>query len=379
MGRHRTHLRCSCDCQLFGVQVPFPQLFLQHLDGSVCTGLSPSPPRVPPSVPRRGLPSSPLETPPAPAPYPDLQPHPSDDIPRVQHVPQGLAHLPALPVPNHGVEKYLGAWRGRQRVLREPVSGGPSGISGALGVRVGSESGNRNRAHGKHVGLENPAVTERDGALLGCYLAEGEPPCELGPQHDHAAHPEQQEVAARFQKGQGVETSEIWGLGRKRQAIRGPGLHLLKTVRGPSISLATPTFTLFHSARLTSWGQPREEKGKRAEENHVSRTSGSGKRNRKWRQLEAQLQGAQPAAAHRPPGPTPTPTCGSKTQGPPSPGTHPSAGSAPPPLSPSVLQLLLWPQPLSARPPNSPPCQPVAQVRVGGVRKNSWQVGNLRV
>lgn len=183
-------------------------------------------------------------------------------------------------------------------------------------MRVGSESGNRNRACGKHVGLENLAVTEWDGALRGCYLAEGELPCELGPQHDHAAHPEQQEVTARFQKGQGVETSEIWGLGRKRQAIRGPGLHLLKTVWGPSISLAIPTFTLFHSARLTSWGQPREEKGKRAEENHVSRTSGSGKRNRKWRQLELQLQGAQPAAAHRPPGPTSIPTYISKTQAP---------------------------------------------------------------
>lgn len=34
----------------------------------------------------------------------------------------------------------------------------------------------------------------------GCYLAEGELPCELGPQHDHAAHPEQQEVTTRFQK-----------------------------------------------------------------------------------------------------------------------------------------------------------------------------------
>lgn len=63
MGRHGTHLRCSCNRQLFGVQVPFPQLFLQHLDGSVCTGLSLSPPSVLPSVPHRGLPSSPLKPP----------------------------------------------------------------------------------------------------------------------------------------------------------------------------------------------------------------------------------------------------------------------------------------------------------------------------
>lgn len=59
MGRHGTHLHCSCDRQLFRVQVPFPQLFLQHLDGSVCTGLSPSPPRVPPSVPAEGSPPLP--------------------------------------------------------------------------------------------------------------------------------------------------------------------------------------------------------------------------------------------------------------------------------------------------------------------------------
>lgn len=35
---------------------------------------------------------------------------------------------------------------------------------------------------------------------MGLYLAEGELPCELRPQHDHAAHPEQQEVTAGFQK-----------------------------------------------------------------------------------------------------------------------------------------------------------------------------------
>lgn len=43
-------------------------------------------------------------------------------------------------------------------------------------------------------------------------------------------------------------------------------------------------------------------------------------------------------------------------------GTHPSPGSARPLVSLSVLQLLLWPRPLSARPPNSPPCCP-AEVR----------------
>lgn len=42
-----------------------------------------------------------------------LQLCPSDDIPWVQHIPQGLAHLPALLVPNHGVQKHLGVG-GRQ-------------------------------------------------------------------------------------------------------------------------------------------------------------------------------------------------------------------------------------------------------------------------
>lgn len=72
-------------------------------------------------------------------------------------------------------------------------------------------------------------------------------------------------------------------------------------------------------------------------------------------------------------------------------GTHPSPGSAPSLVSLSVLQLLLWPQPLSARPPSSPRCQPAKPVgeaegreRGGGgrgeggnLRKNTWQVGNL--
>lgn len=56
---------------------------------------------------------------------------------------------------------------------------------------------------------------------------------------------------------------------------------------------------------LTSWGQPKAEKGKRAEENHVSRTSGSGKQNRKRRRLEPQLLDPQTTAAHLS---SPTPT-----------------------------------------------------------------------
>lgn len=47
---------------------------------------------------------------------------------------------------------------------------------------------------------EDCRVRGREKALKGCYLVEGELPCELGAQHDHAAHPEQQEVTACFQK-----------------------------------------------------------------------------------------------------------------------------------------------------------------------------------
>lgn len=48
----------------------------------------------------------------SPKPHPDLQLHPINDVPWVQHIPQGLAHLPALPVPNHGVKQHLGAQKG---------------------------------------------------------------------------------------------------------------------------------------------------------------------------------------------------------------------------------------------------------------------------
>lgn len=102
---------------------------------------------------------------------------------------------------------------GKQRRLGAFLKGS-LGISGpcALKVTVGSESGNRNREHGKHHSRTRFGKTvefERDRTLKGCYLAEGELPCELGPQHDHAAYPEQEEVTASFQKRQRVETSEI--------------------------------------------------------------------------------------------------------------------------------------------------------------------------
>lgn len=50
------------------------------------------------------------------------------------------------------------------------------------------------------VGVEHLGSYRVGQGAEGCYLVEGELPCELGPQHDHAAHPEQQEVTARFQK-----------------------------------------------------------------------------------------------------------------------------------------------------------------------------------
>lgn len=50
-------------------------------------------------------------------------------------------------------------------------------------------------------------------------------------------------------------------------------------------------------------------------------------------------------------------------------GTHPSPGSALPLVSLSNLQLLLWLQPLSARPPKSPPFRP-AEIRRGEMMKN---------
>ncbi|VCW51750.1 unnamed protein product [Gulo gulo] len=45
--------------------------------------------------------------------------HPMDDVSWVQHIPQGLAHLPALPVPNHGMKEHLGAYRESAEELGE--------------------------------------------------------------------------------------------------------------------------------------------------------------------------------------------------------------------------------------------------------------------
>lgn len=63
------------------------------------------------------------------------------------------------------MEKHLETWRGSAEGLRDQGQTRP----GMWGTRV-------------H------------------YLAEWELPSELGPQHDHAAHPEQQEVTASFQQ-----------------------------------------------------------------------------------------------------------------------------------------------------------------------------------
>ena len=110
-----------------------------------------APTRVPPAgPPSSSTPDSPslqlpflyLENPiPLGALHPDLQLHPTDDVPWVQHVPQGLAHLPALPVPDHGVKQDLEAWRGSEVGSEELSSGGPLAVLQGLEVRLESESG----------------------------------------------------------------------------------------------------------------------------------------------------------------------------------------------------------------------------------------------
>lgn len=149
-----------------------------------------------------------------------LQLRPSDDVPRVQHIPQGLAHLPALPVPDHGVQKHLG-----RRVGGRP--GEPS--QGPVGFRVegGRESGGETSKAGVRARTRLGTRAAEGQGTTGRYLAEGELPRELGPQHDHAAHPEQQEVTACLQKRQRVEAREVWGLGGKDKRER-PRCHLLR-------------------------------------------------------------------------------------------------------------------------------------------------------
>lgn len=146
-----THLCCSRDRQLCGVQVPIPQLCLQHL-GYVRTSVAlvrdAAPTRLPVTIPS-SWPLSP-QAPISPTNailhktlHPDLQVHPMDDVSWVQHIPQGLAHLPALPVPNHGMKEHLGAWRESAEELREPFPGGdfPGRCLYASGVRGVSKSG----------------------------------------------------------------------------------------------------------------------------------------------------------------------------------------------------------------------------------------------
>lgn len=150
-----THLRCSRDRQLCGVQVPIPQLLLQHL-GQVSIRSPQSkthPYKGPTPVPPAG--SSPTN--PSPAQLSSyLQLRPSDDVAWVQHVPQGLAHLPALPVSNHGVQKHLGREGGRRR------PGEPSRGPWALGLRVGRESGG-----GDHQGRGQSEDKVRDTSYRG--------------------------------------------------------------------------------------------------------------------------------------------------------------------------------------------------------------------
>lgn len=98
---------------------------------------------------------------------------------------------------------------------------------------------------------------------------------------------------------------------------------------------------------LTCWGQPREEKGKRAEENHVSRTSGSAKQNQNL-SFQALSLRAQPHPPHQLPLLHP---CRASP--------HHAPGSTQRLASLPALQLPPWPQPLSARLPSSPPCDPV--------------------
>lgn len=135
------------------------------------------------------------------------------------------------------------------------------------------------------------------GSLKGCYLAEGQLPCELGPQHDHAAHPEQQKVTARFQKGQRVETSKVWGLGG-RGAVRGPGPGPPSSLcGGPAVpSLSFPLhFRPLNPPHLLGPAQGRKgEQGRREPSVQDIRVWETEK---EWRQLEPWLLGPQTTAA----------------------------------------------------------------------------------
>ena len=88
-----THLCCSRDRQLCRVQVPIPQLFLQHLRWVIHwpwskTLLLQGP--HPLSLPARSSPQAPFFSPTNPSLakfHPDLKLHPTDDVSWVQHIP----------------------------------------------------------------------------------------------------------------------------------------------------------------------------------------------------------------------------------------------------------------------------------------------------
>ena len=105
---------------------------------------------------------------------------PCDDIQGVDDIAQGLAHLPAVGVPHHRVQVHLEG-EGNSHVTRPEISQ--------------SEAA---RLH----------VLRRGHA----HLLEGQLAGELEAHHDHAGHPEEQDVMARLQQGAGVEHIKVLGL-----------------------------------------------------------------------------------------------------------------------------------------------------------------------
>ena len=123
----------------------------------------------------------------------------------------------------------------------------------------------KNTRYMVHTGLFSHIIVCYDSILLLCvccvHLREGQLSHELLSEEDHTCNPEKEDIVACLQERARIKHLEVLCLRGEEERMGG------KMVEGDDKD----------SCKLRTWlGHPNMENGKRAEENHVSRTSSSG-------------------------------------------------------------------------------------------------------